>query len=118
MAEETLPNAKRRNGLIEGLKVLTFVVPVGFIAFFTGGLATHLNIGPFTDMVQRTAMAMLYLYGSNSESGTLDFFWTATERTAAPAQPVYLHDHKLAGKGLNLPIHSNKQRPAGGSWVR
>ena len=114
MAVESLPNTKRRNDLIEGLKVVTFMVPVASIAFFTGGVTTHLNIGPFTETMQRTAMAAPYLCGSNSESGTLDAFWTATERTAAPAQPVYLHDPKLAGKRLNLPIHGNNQRPAGG----
>ena len=118
MAVESLPNTKRRNDLIEGLEVLTFMVPVGWIAFFTGGLTTHLNIGPFNDTMQRTALAILYLSGSNSASGTPDAFWTATERTAAPAQPVYLHDPKLAGKGLKLPIHGNNQRPAGGSWVK
>ncbi len=109
MATPHMPNAQHGSGFVEGLKVLVLVVLVGGITFFAGGVTTHLNVGPFTDMMQRTSMAVLYLYGSNTESGTVDSFWTATDKTAAPERPVYLHDPKLAGKGLNLVVSAARQ---------
>lgn len=104
-----MPNNKQGSGFIEGLKMVVLVVLVGFIAFFAGGVTTQLKVGPLTDVMQRTAMAVVYLYGSTSETGLHESIWVPTDRTAAPDAPIYLHDPMLAGKGLNLVVSAANQ---------
>lgn len=104
-----MPNPSQGSSFIAGLKVALFVVLVGVIAFFAGGVATKMRIGSIGDTMQQTAMAITYLIGNKSQEEVREETWQPTRRTAAPDTPIHLYDPELAGTGLNLVVSAAVQ---------
>lgn len=104
-----MSEATRRSAIIHGVKIFVFIASVAFIAFIAGGVSAKLKIASVGDMMQRIAMAVVYLKGGESQQYVRDNIWEPTSRTASPDQTVYLHDTEFAGEGFNLVVSSAAQ---------
>lgn len=98
------------NEIVEGVKLVVFIVLVAFLAFVGGGIITFMKVQPVADFVQRTSMVGIFLYKSTFEIEEFEPSWSPAHLpAAADGKPIFRHDPDRAWQGLNLVVSNRAQ---------
>lgn len=113
MNESSKPTRSKNDGLegfFHGLKLVVFFGLTGFLAFVAGGVSTVMKAPVVDDFMQSVSMGLFYLYESNFNPTTFDYFWYPSHLPGPEdGNPVMLNDKALSSAGYNLVVGTNEQ---------
>ncbi len=110
LAEPKDESRRRFGQLLDRVRLTVLAVLVMFLAFVAGGVSTVLKAPVIDDFMQSVSMGLFYLYESNVNADTFDYFWYPAHLPGPKGKnPVVLNDTVLAGKGYNLIIGTHEQ---------